>query len=65
MSIRCEISFGKSGINLNITGDDLELYALAKKLDDNATNKEEIINEEFRWIRLQIENSLEGRLIKE
>jgi len=63
MTTRCEIIFGKYGITLTIVGDDLELYALARKLDDNATNREEELGE-FRWIKLQIEESLEGKLIK-
>jgi hypothetical protein len=59
---RCWIDYEGSNVKLKIHSDDLEIFALAKKLDDNAESRKEIIKEGQRHIFLRIEKPL-GKIV--
>ena len=60
-----ELNYMENSISLHIVSDDLEIYALAKRLDDLATNRKELSSSRRRIIFLEIDKSLLEKVVRE
>ena len=60
-----ELNYLDNSVSLHIVSDDLEIYALAKRLDDLATGRKELSSEKRRIIFLEINKSILEKVVRE